>query len=329
MLKMDERIERQLLKKGYGIYNHSATQICSWTKKSLKDKGVCYKQTFYGVDCHRCLQFSPAAVFCENNCIYCWRPMEFMRIYEMKEEEVNSPKEIYERLLIERKKLLSGFFGHPQVNERKLKEALKPTHFAISLSGEPTLYPLLPDLIGYLRGLPHTKSIFLVTNAQEPSMLKLLSKSNALPTQLYISCNAPNRDLFKKIMRPIYEDAWERFLKSLEICGNLRCRKVIRMTMIKGMNMDEEYFKEYAELLAPSKPHFIEIKAYMYLGYSRRRLREENMPSHEKIFSYAEKFLKDLENFEIMDEREESRIILLSNQEKNICRFIRNPIPQV
>lgn len=252
-----------------------------------------------------------------------------MRNYEMEEEEVNLPKEIYERLLFERKKLLSGFFGHPQVDKEKLKEALKPTHFAISLSGEPTLYPLLPDLIRYLRGLPQTKSIFLVTNAQEPSMLKLLNKSNALPTQLYISCNAPNRYLFKKIMRPIYDDAWERFCKSLEICENLKCRKVVRMTMIKGMNIDDEYLKEYAELLAPSNPHFIEVKAYMYLGYSRRRLREENMPSHEEIFSYAEKFLKDLKNFEIMDEREESRIVLLSNQEKKIDRFIRNPIPQV
>ena len=71
---------------------HSAVQICSWTKKALRGKGVCYKQKFYGVDCHRCAQVSPAAAWCQHNCIYCWRPAEWMKRLTLDEEEVDKPQ---------------------------------------------------------------------------------------------------------------------------------------------------------------------------------------------------------------------------------------------
>ena len=60
------------------------------------------------------------------------------------------------------------------------------------------MYPKLPDLIKYLKSLEATKSIFLVTNGQEPDMIQKLADENALPTQLYLSTNASDYDSFSK-----------------------------------------------------------------------------------------------------------------------------------
>ena len=105
-LIMNLKTEKQLRKAKYGVFNHSAVQICAWTKRSLHNDGVCYKQKFYGIPTHRCMEFSPAAAFCENNCIFCWRPMEFMRFRQMKAKEADEPETIYENLIKERRKLL-------------------------------------------------------------------------------------------------------------------------------------------------------------------------------------------------------------------------------
>jgi len=61
----------------------------------------------------------------------------------------------------ERKKLIDGFYGDSRNDKQRLDESLLPTHYAISLSGEPTMYPKLPELIKYLKSLEATKSIFL------------------------------------------------------------------------------------------------------------------------------------------------------------------------
>ena len=132
---MDSEAEKHLRKAKYGVFNHSAVQICGWTKKSLHGQGHCYKEKFYGADCHRCMEFSPSAAFCEQNCIFCWRPMEFMKLKEMKDGEVDEPEVIYEKLLEERRKLLSGFPGDGITDMEKFREAMQPNHFAISLSG--------------------------------------------------------------------------------------------------------------------------------------------------------------------------------------------------
>ncbi|MCX6817473.1 MAG: 4-demethylwyosine synthase TYW1 [Candidatus Aenigmarchaeota archaeon] len=309
-MKMDASTEAHLRKAKYGVFNHSAVQICTWTKKSLHSEGVCYKQQFYGVDSHRCMEFSPAAALCENNCVFCWRPMEFMRFRQMKASEANEPKEIYERLLAERRQLLSGYPGDGKTDKRKHAEALAPSHFAISLSGEPTLYPKLPQLVRFLKSLKQTKSIFIVTNGQEPSALVKLARSP--PTQLYISVNAPSKELFMKINRPARKDGWSRFLRSLDVMSKMKTRRVLRLTMIKGMNMDDRFLNDYVTIIRKAKPHFVEVKAYMFVGFSRSRLKIENMPRHGEIRSFAEN-LAAASGFEIVDEKRDSRIVLLSN----------------
>jgi tRNA wybutosine-synthesizing protein 1 len=319
-LKIAPEIEYQLRKAKYGVFNHSAVQICAWTKKSLHSEGVCYKQQFYGIDTHRCVEFSPAAALCENNCLFCWRPMEFMRFRKMRNSEADEPEAIYHNLLAERKKLLTGYPGDGKTDLKKHAEALIPTHFAISLSGEPTLYPKLPEMVKFLKNLPDTRSIFVVTNGQEPEMLEKLSLSP--PTQLYLSVNAPNKALFDKINRPGRKDAWARFNRSLEIFSRTNARRVLRMTIIKGMNMDGKLAKHYAGIIAKAKPHFVEVKAYMWIGFSRNRLGQEKMPFHKEIVEFAEKIAAE-SGYEIIDEKRDSRIVLLGSRDERIDRFIK------
>ena len=139
------------------------------------------------------------------------------------------------------------------------------------------MYPKLPELIQYMKTLKATKSIFLVTNGQEPDMLNKLQKENALPTQIYLSTNASNKNMFYKINGPRHKDAWERWLESLEFISFAKTRTVLRMTLIRNFNDGESYYKDFAELIQKGSPHFIELKSYMHIGMSINRLEEFNM----------------------------------------------------
>jgi len=322
IIEIPDRIIRQLKKAHYGVYHHSTVELCHWTKKSLKNEGDCYKKVFYGIDTHRCVEFSPAGMMCHMKCIFCWRPMEFMKKIHLSPDEVDDPKSLMDGILKERRRLLSGYPGNPKVDKEKLKEALEPTHYAISLSGEPTLYPYLPELIKYLRSLPKTRSIFVVTNGMEPDMIRRMMDEDALPTQLYLSMNAPNRELFIKITRPIIKDAWDRFIESLKLLSKVNTRTIVRMTMIKGLNTDDRHIPEYADLLKIGNPHFIEVKSYMHLGFSTKRLKKSNMLTHDEIREYSMKLLEYLPNFKFMDEYSPSRIVVLQNMERYVDRWI-------
>ncbi len=322
IIEIPERIIRQLKKAHYGVYHHSTVELCHWTKKSLKNEGECYKKVFYGIDTHRCVEFSPAGMMCHMKCIFCWRPMEFMKKIYLSPDEVDDPKSLMDGILKERRRLLSGYPGNPKVDKEKLKEALEPTHYAISLSGEPTIYPYLPELIRYLKSLPKTRSIFVVTNGMEPDMIRRMMDEDALPTQLYLSMNAPNKELFIKITRPIIKDAWDRFIESLKLLSIVDTRTIVRMTIIKGLNTDDRYIPDYAELLKIGNPHFIEVKSYMHLGYSTKRLKRSNMLTHDEIREYSMKLLEHLPNFKFMDEYPPSRIVVLQNMERYVDRWI-------
>ena len=110
--------------------------------------------------------------------------MEFYDSLKMDEQKVAEPKDIMSKLMEERRKLIVGHFGDPTQDKQKIEESLIPSHYAISLSGEPTMYPKLPDLIKYLKSLETTKSIFLVTNGQEPEMIQRLADEAVSYTHL-------------------------------------------------------------------------------------------------------------------------------------------------
>jgi tRNA wybutosine-synthesizing protein 1 len=316
-------IKSKLQKAKYGVYNHSAVELCHWTKKSFANEGNCYKHKFYGISTHQCMEMTPAALNCENRCIYCWRPTEFYDTLKMPAELVDEPDVIVQKLIQERKKLINGFYGNNKNDKKKLDESLLPTHYAISLSGEPTMYPKLPQLIKYLKTLKATKSIFLVTNGQEPQMLQRLADEDALPTQLYLSTNASNSKMFYRINRPRHKDAWERWCKSLQFLRTVSTRTVLRMTMIRDYNYNSQFIKELAAIICQANPHFIELKSYMHIGMSTHRLEKNKMLEMSEIRDLAYQLLKTMANFSIMDESEISKIIVLQNNKRYVNRWIQ------
>jgi len=333
-IKRNDRMEkvvfsdvvRERYENSYGIVgNHSGVQICSWNKKVLRGKGACYKQKFYGVDCHRCAQMSPSLAWCQENCIFCWRPMEWMSKIEMKEDEVEDPQEIIDETVSVRKKLISGIGGAEDVNKELFKECFDkfPSHWAISLAGEPTIYPKIGELIKTLKANKEVRSVFLVTNGQEPKRLEEMAGKGELPTQLYVSLTAPDEKIFKEVNRSAYPDGWERLNKTLKEMKDFDCRRIIRLTLIKGMNDGKEHMREYAKLIEKSGTDFIEVKAYMFLGLSRNRLKIENMPFHEDVKEWSEKLVKHLENYKIIDEHPPSRIVLFKRNDSKHDNIIR------
>jgi tRNA wybutosine-synthesizing protein 1 len=315
-------IMNQLKKAKYGISEHGTVELCHWTKKSFRNEGDCYKHKFYGISTHRCMEFSPAGMFCENRCVYCWRPMEFYSAMKMPPDKVAPPQIILSNLMEEREKLIMGHYGDSRNDKKKLDESLLPSHYAISLSGEPTMYPQLPELIKYLKTLSRTKSVFLVTNGQEPEMLERLQNEDALPTQLYLSTNAPNKEIFQLVNRPRCKDAWERWNASLEIISRLHTRTVLRMTLIRGYNCSDELIPEYSKMVRRSNIHFIETKSYMHVGRSINRLEHSDMLEMSEVRHFANELAKQSEIYSTMDESEISRIVVLQNQRRFIDRWI-------
>jgi len=294
-----------LKKQHYALFEHSAVKLCNYTKTSLKNQAVCYKQKFYGIQSHRCLQMTPTSSFCDQKCIYCWRPITSQ---EPKLKDCEKPEEIIENALKHQKILLSGFGSLVKqglTSKKKLEESFQPKHAAISLSGEPTLYPKLPELIKAF----HKKGIitFLVSNGLHPEMLEKLIKKKAKPTQLYLSIDSGVKEIHQKLNRPMLKDSWKRIQKSLALLKKFP-RTCIRVTLVKGFNDNHE--KELAELIEKSKCNFCEIKSYMRVGFSRARLKDSNMPLFKEVMAFAKKISK-LSSYVIKDYSKLSRVVLL------------------
>jgi tRNA wybutosine-synthesizing protein 1 len=322
IIQIKSSIQQQLKKAKYGVSDHSTVELCHWTKKSFKGEESCYKHKFYGISTHQCMEFSPAGMYCENRCVYCWRPMEFYDSLEMNPQNVAEPKDIVTKLMAEREKLIMGHYGDPKSIHRKLDESLLPAHYAISLSGEPTMYPKLPEMIKYLKALPATKSIFLVTNGQEPQMLRRLQDEDALPTQIYLSTNAADHGSFMRINKPRYSDSWERWNQSLELLQKMDTRTVLRMTMIRDHNDFEEMIPAFADMINRANVHFIEIKSYMHIGRSTNRLARSDMLEFEEVNHFANQLAEKSQSYSVIDQSIASRIVLLQNQQRMISPFI-------
>lgn len=294
--------KKQLEKQHYKVVGgHSAAKICLWTKKSLRGEGVCYKQKFYGIKSHRCLQISPALQYCSHNCVFCWRTTN----YGMPEKQASwdEPEDIVDGLIEAQRKLLSGFGGYEGIDKKKLEESKNPNQAAISLSGEPTIYPKLGGLIEVLHKRGFTT--FLVSNGTNPYALEKLSP---LPTQLYVSVVAPKEEMYERVCNPLLPNGWENIQKTLGLFPSLDTKKVVRLTLVKELNMTEP--ENYAKLIEKAKPDFIEAKAFMFLGGSRARLTMENMPSHEEVKAFAGK-ISEHTGYGITNEKEDSRVVLL------------------
>ena len=108
---------------------------------------MCYKEKFYGIKSHRCLQMTPALFWCDFRCRFCWRNIESTIGTSMKMFDFDEPCEIVDESIKAQRILLSGFPGNENLDKKQFKEALNPNQVAISLAGEPTLYPKISELI--------------------------------------------------------------------------------------------------------------------------------------------------------------------------------------
>jgi tRNA wybutosine-synthesizing protein 1 len=324
---------KELLKKQHyevvGRNEHSAVQICRWTKKSLREEGVCYKEKFYGIKSHLCCQMTPS-LYCPNKCVHCWRAIEYTTGDKIP-GKIDSPYEIIYSCINAQRKLLQGFNIDvhskkkqlSRADQKKLKEAQEPMQFAISLSGEPTTYPKIGELIEELR--KRGKTSFLVTNGLYPEKLKELIKKKQLPTQLYISINTPNEELYNKFHRSMIKDAWNKLNETLELLPKLKnkTRTVFRMNLVKDLNMFTNQAEEYAELINKSQPMFIEIKGFMSVGFARERLGYERMPTDKEMEDFIDVLLNELKNigekdYKLLDSHEFSRAYVLGKDKKEL-----------
>ena len=295
------------------VGNHSAVKRCKWLYESIVNDRPCYKQRFYGIKSHRCIQMSPSLYYCTQECLFCWRAQSGdlqVTWDEMKIPKLDSPEEIVEGCFKAQEKILTGYKGNPKANWRKFQEALMPKQVAISLTGEPTLYEPLGELIQTFR--QNGLTTFLVSNGTLPSKLSKLSTE---PTQLYISVCAPNEQVYKKVCRPLFPNAWAKLNETLCLLQSFRCPTVVRTTLVKEHNMDN--VDQYAKLVEKANPTYVEVKAYMHIGFSNLRLSFERMPMHNEVKDFA-KHLAEKTGYKIIDEAPESRVVLLSRLEKPI-----------
>ena len=303
---LDPKIKADFEKQGYRIVgNHSAVKVCLWCKKSITGKDTCYKNTFYGIQSHRCIQASVSLLNCTHKCEFCWRCLDFTVPKAV--ENPDKPSFILDGLIKEQKEYLQGFKGNKDVTKKLFSETMEPKHVALSLAGEATLYPYLPELIDEIKKRKMTA--FLVTNGTMPEMLGKLLKHR--PTQLYLTPPAPDEETYKKTCKPLLKDSWQRLLGSLALLHKFD-RSTVRLTLAKGLNMINP--EGYAKLISKAKPLFIELKAAMPVGYAQYRMAYEQMPGHAEISEFAKKIC-ELTGLKIVDEKPNSRVILLMKKD--------------
>ena len=299
---MDQAYKDLLIKQQYRLHNdHAAVKLCHWMKESMLHERHCYKQDFYGISSHRCLQMTPAINECSHMCTFCWRVQE--NDFEVK--DWSEPKEMLDALIAHQRKLITGFKGDPRCSPEMFEEACNPNQVAISLAGEPITYPYLSEFIEecHRRGM----TTFMVTNGTYPERLESL---DTLPMQLYVTVAAPNEDVYRSVCRPKVSDGWEKIMKTLEMMPSLETRTVIRHTLVKDVNLG--WINDYARLDRIADPDLVEPKGYVFVGGSRKRLSMACMPSFEEIKDFSRQ-LGDRIGMELIKERADSRVVLLGH----------------
>jgi tRNA wybutosine-synthesizing protein 1 len=298
---MEEGLKAILQRQGYRLVgNHSAVKVCHWLKESLLRGRPCYKARFYGIESHRCLQMTPSVAWCQHRCLFCWRPVEHSLGAEIS-GELDPPEAIVEGAIVLQRQLLTGYWGEARADPERVREAHDPRHVALSLAGEPTNYAPIADLIEAFHRRRMTT--FLVTNGMNPEVLEEVA-----PTQLYLSLIAHSEALYRRIHRPLVRNGWERLRRSLRVFGEKGGRRVVRITLVRGYNLEAP--ERFAGLIREADPDFIEAKGYVHVGYSRRRLEREDMPSHGEVLRFS-RLLGEKSGYRIRDSAEESKVVLL------------------
>ena len=264
----------------------------------------------YGIVSYQCMEATPSLA-CANKCVFCWRHHTNPVGKEWKWLQ-DGPDFIVNNAILKHSQMIKEFGGAPGVSPERLQDALMPRHCALSLVGEPIMYPKINELIKIL----HSKHIstFLVTNAQFPEALQ-----NLVPvTQLYVSIDAATPDELKKVDRPLFKDYWQRFLTCLKIISGIdHSRSVYRLTLVKAFNMTD--VSNYARLIALGQPDFIEVKGVTFCGASSgSNLTMNNVPFHFEVRRFCEKLVQYLgQDYGLACEHAHSNCVLIAS--KKLC----------
>ena len=302
--ELREILERQ----GYRVVgDHSGVKLCHWLGEKMLRGRECYKEKFYGIQSHRCLQMAPTINHCNQACLFCWRFQGFTQDSLPGGDE---PEAILDGCIAAQRKLISGFKGDERCKPEMWREASEPNQVAISLSGEPTMYERLGEFIGLCKSRGMTT--FLVTNGTNP---RALARLDHLPTQLYVTVAAPDEETYKRLCAPTTKTRWKDLRETLELLPSLGMRRVIRHTLVKGYNLTDE--KSYARLDELAEPDFVEPKGYVFVGYSRERMHNDNMPSMDDIRAFSSRLGAEL-GFETLAESPSSRVAALGPKGKRL-----------
>ena len=193
-------------------------------------------------------------------------------------------------------------------------EAMNPNHAAISLDGEPLLYPKIGGLVEEFRNRNMTS--FIVTNGTLPERIESL---NSLPSQLYITLPAPNETVYKKVCRPMIKNGWGKISDTLDLVESLSCRSLVRITAVKNLNLSENYIKDYIKLIDKANPNFFEIKGFTLQAKAlmiNERLKSDKtlqyyFPEYEYLEELALKF-EEIGNFPLIYTNKVSRDFLFA-----------------
>ena len=248
-------------------------------------------------------------VKCNERCVFCWRDHRG-HAYELDDVQWDDPEAVVEASIKLQRKLLSGFGGNDNVPRELFDQAMEPRHVAISLDGEPSLFPYLPELIDEF----HARDIttFLVSNGTRPEVIERCD-----PTQLYISVDAADRKTFDNTVRSVEDDSWARLIDTMDVlAGKTDTRTVLRTTLVKGVNMQNPDW--YAAFYDRADPDFVELKAYMHVGHSRGRLDRDSMPSHEEVIAFTEDVQAFMPNHGVLKDVPASRVTLLAEKRRYV-----------
>ncbi|CAI4765108.1 CEQ_1a_G0053120.mRNA.1.CDS.1 [Saccharomyces cerevisiae] len=313
MVAKDSPTYKNLTKQGYKVIgSHSGVKICRWTKNELRGKGSCYKKSLFNIASSRCMELTPSLA-CSSKCVFCWRHGT-NPVSKNWRWEVDEPEYILENALKGHYSMIKQMRGVPGVIAERFAKAFEVRHCALSLVGEPILYPHINKFIQLL----HQKGItsFLVCNAQHPEALRNIVKV----TQLYVSIDAPTKTELKKVDRPLYKDFWERMVECLEILKTVQNhqRTVFRLTLVKGFNMGD--ISAYADLVQRGLPSFIEVKGATFSGSSDGNgnpLTMQNIPFYEECVNFVKAFTTELQrrglHYDLAAEHAHSNCLLIAD----------------
>ena len=246
-------------------------------------------------------------------CQWCWRDID----YNPKGIKfTDDPKDIVQGFIEKQKEILVGFYGSKKANQLLVEEGMRPRHVALSLTGDACMYPKLPELIDEIHKQDMTS--FLVTNGTFPEMVRKLIDHQ--PTQFYITLPAPDEETFEEVCKPLGTNYWSKIMESISLLKYFK-RSVIRLTLGKGWNFKDP--EKYAEVINKNEFDYLELKSAMPIGGAMYRMSQEQVITHDEIMEFAER-IKELTNFKIIDEQKESRVVLMSKEDKKdrIMKFV-------